>query len=227
MGFDILGYLRDRGTEVGGAIQENLPGALRMAGDALGATKDQVMNLAGQGVDYVQDIPDKGLIPIPLTDVSKDVRTGSGYLKSLAGPVGKPFRIMDNPGSNEFYQRTIDEATFDPESNTLVFNEDIDNQQAYDDLGRDLSNKDFGRYRADVNEAGDVIVSDEYDTNRSARWHYNRLMSGKDAEGRALTPLSRAISGASGLHKKLDQAGWTNPHPFGAPGSVRIGTYQR
>ena len=227
MGFDLFGYIRDRATEAGDTIQQNLPGALRMAGDALGATKDQVINLAGQGVDYVQDIPDKGLIPIPLTDVSKDVRTGSGYLKSLAGPVGKPFRIMDNPGSNEFYQRTIDEATFDPESNTLVFNEDIDNQQAYDDLGRDLSNKDFGRYRADVNEAGDVIVSDEYDTNRSARWHYNRLMSGKDAEGRALTPLSRAISGASGLHKKLDQAGWTNPHPFGAPGSVRIGTYQR
>ena len=227
MGFDLFGYIRDRATEAGDTIQQNLPGALRMAGDALGATKDQVINLAGQGVDYVQDIPDKGLIPIPLTDVSKDVRTGSGYLKSLAGPVGMPFRIMDNPGSNEFYQRTIDEATFDPESNTLVFNEDIDNQQAYDDLGRDLSNKDFGRYRADVNEAGDVIVSDEYDTNRSARWHYNRLMSGKDAEGRALTPLSRAISGASGLHKKLDQAGWTNPHPFGAPGSVRIGTYQR
>ena len=227
MGFDLFGYIRDRATEAGDTIQQNLPGALRMAGDALGATKDQVMNLAGQGVDYVQDIPDKGLIPIPLTAVSKDVRTGSGYLKSLAGPVGMPFRIMDNPGSSEFYQRTIDEATFDPESNTLVFNEDIDNQQAYDDLGRDLSNKDFGRYRADVNEAGDVIVSDEYDTNRSARWHYNRLMSGKDAEGRALTPLSRAISGASGLHKKLDQAGWTNPHPFGAPGSVRIGTYQR
>ena len=227
MGFDILGYLRDRATEVGGTIQENLPGALRMAGDGLGLVKDQVMDLAGQAVDYVQDIPDKGAIPIPLTEAIPAARTGAAFVKSTLGPAGQPFRIMENPASSEFYQRTINAADVDRDRNVVIFNEDIENQQAYDELGRDLSNKDFGRYRADVNEAGDVIVSDEYNTNRSALWHYNRLMSGKDAEGRALTPLDRAISGASGLHKKLDQAGWTNPHPFGAPGSVRIGTYQR
>ena len=228
MGFDLFKYLGDRGAEVTGALRENIPGALRMAGDVFkGPIMDLAEQAAGQAVDYVQDIPDKGAIPIPLTNVIPEARTGAAFVKSTLGPAGQPFRIMENPASSEFYQRTIDEAKLDPDRNELVFNEDIENQRAYDELGRDLSNKDFGRYRAKVNEDGDVIVSDEYNTNRSALWHYNRLMSGKDAEGRALTPLDRAISGASGLHKKLDQAGWTNPHPFGAPGSVRIGTYQR
>jgi|TARA_R100000084_G_C4596714_1_gene121127 hypothetical protein len=227
MGFDLLGYLKDRATEVGGTIQENLPGALRMAGDGLGLVKDQVMGLTGQAVDYVQDIPAKGAIPIPLTDVSKDARTGAGYLKSLAGPVGMPFRVMDNPGSSAFYQQAINAADIDDERGVVIFNEDMQNQDEYRRLGRDLSNKDFGQFVGKVMPNGDVMVDDDYDTNRSARWHYNRLMTGKSKEGDALTPLDRAISGASGLHKKLDQAGWTNPHPFGAPGSVRIGTYQR
>jgi hypothetical protein len=236
MGFDLFKYLGDRGAEVAGALEENFPGALRMAGSGLGLVKDQVMDLAGQAVDYVQDIPDKGAIPIPLTEVSKDARTGAGYLKSLAGPVGMPFRILDNPGSSEFYQRTIDAAKYDPveaerlsgvPGQHLIFNENIDDLGVYDELGRDLSNKDFGRYTARVDGQGNVIVEDEYDTNRSALWHWNRLSTGKDKEGRDLDPLSRAISGASGLHKKLTDAGWTNPHPFGAPGSVRIGTFNR
>ena len=227
MGFDLLGYLKDRATEEGSTIQENLPGALRMAGDGLGLVKDQVMGLTGQAVDYVQDIPAKGAIPIPLTDVSKDARTGAGYLKSLAGPVGMPFRVMDNPGSSAFYQQAINAADIDDERGVVIFNEDMQNQDEYRRLGRDLSNKDFGQFVGKVMPNGDVMVDDDYDTNRSARWHYNRLMTGKSKEGDALTPLDRAISGASGLHKKLDQAGWTNPHPFGAPGSVRIGTYQR
>ena len=234
MGFDILGYLRDRATEAGGTVQDNLGGALRMAGSGLGLVKDQVMDLAGAAVDmpeaalrYVQEIPAKGAYPIPLTELSKDARTGAGYLKSLAGPVGMPFRIMDNPGSSAFYQQAINAADLDDERGVVIFNEDMQNQDEYRRLGRDLSNKDFGQFLGKIMPNGDVMVDDDYDTNRSARWHYNRLMTGKSKEGDALTPLDRAISGASGLHKKLDQAGWTNPHPFGAPGSVRIGTFNR
>ena len=209
MGFDLLKYLQDRAGEVGGTVQQNVEGGLRMAGD------------------YLMEIPQKGFIPILPTGVSKDARTGAGYLKSLMGPAGMPLRILDNPGSSEFYQQTIDAADYDPERQVVIFNKDVENQAEYDRLGGDLSNKDFGQYVGQVQPDGSVIVDDDYDTNRSARWHYNRLMSGKSKEGEPLDPLTRAISAASGLHKKLDDAGWTNPHPFGAPGSVRIGTYQR
>lgn len=225
MGFDLGRLLRD----VAGTSQQNTEGGLRMAGEFL-------MDLPGAVQGYVREIPQKGFMPIVPTAFSKDARTATGYLKSLMGPVGMPIRILDNPGSSEFYQRTIDKATYDPveaerlsgvPGQHLIFNENIADRSAYDDLGRDLSNKDFGRYTAQVDGQGNVIVEDEYDTNRSALWHWNRLSTGKDKEGRDLDPLSRAISGASGLHKKLTDVGWTNPHPFGAPGSVRIGTYRR
>ena len=219
MGFDILGYLRDRATEAGGTIQDNLGGALRMAGEGLGLARDQV-------VDYVQDIPAKGAIPIPLTNVIPQARTGAAFVKSTLGPVGMPFRIMENPASSEFYQRTIDEAKLDPDRNVLVFNENIDNQQAYDELGRDLSNKDFGRYFANVTDDGRVIVDDEFGTNRIPAWHRKRAVTGRDAQGRELGPLARAISAGSAVHRKLEDAGLTNPYPFGAPGSVQIGTYR-
>ena len=227
MGFDILGYIRDRATDVGGAIQENLPGALRMAGDGLGLVKDQVVNLAGQAVDYVQDIPDKGAIPIPLTNVIPEARTGAAFVKSTLGTAGQPFRILENPASSEFYQQTIEKAKLDPDRNVLVFNENIDNQQAYDDLGNNFSNKDFGRYVANIEPDGSVIVDDEFGTNRIPAWHRRRAVTGRDTQGRELGPVARTISAGSALHRKLEDAGLTNPHPFGAPGSVRIGTFNR
>lgn len=216
MGFDLGRLLRD----VAGTAQQNTEGGLRMAGEFL-------MDLPGAVGGYVQEIPQKGFMPILPTGFSKDARTGTAYLKSLLGPAGMPIRILDNPGSSEFYQQTIDAADYDPERQVVIFNQDMQNRPEYDRLGQDFSNKDFGQYVGKVQPDGSVIVDDDYDTNRSALWHWNRLSTGKDKEGRDLGPFSRAISGASGLHKKLEQAGWTNPHPFGAPGSVRIGTYQR
>ena len=200
---------------LGRTIQENFEGGARMAGDALTGL-----------VQYAKEVPQKGFIPILPTAISGDARTGAAYVKSLMGPAGMPLRILDNPESSEFYQQTIDVARHDPERQVVVFNKDIADRAEYNRLGGSLRNKDFGQYVASIQPNGDVIVDDDYDTNRSALWHWNRLSSGQSKEGEPLDPVQRAISGASGLHKKLDQAGWTNPHPFGAPGSVKIGTYR-
>ncbi len=219
MGFDLFGYIRDRAAEAGSSFDQNVEGALRLAGEGLGLAKEQVM-------DYVQDIPTKGAIPIPLTNVSPKARTGAAFVKSTLGTAGQPFRIMENPASSEFYQQTIDAADYDPERNVVVFNQDIEDQQAYDELGRDFSNKDFGQFVGQVGPDGSVIVNDEFGTNRIPAWHRKRAVTGRDKEGRELGLLSRAISAGSAVHRKLEDAGITNPHPFGAPGSVQIGTYQ-
>ncbi len=200
MGFDLFGYIRDRAAEAGSSIDQNVEGALRMAGEGLGLAKEQVM-------DYVQDIPTKGAIPIPLTNISPKARTGAAFVKSTLGTAGQPFRILENPASSEFYQRTIDEAKLDPDRNVLVFNENIDNPHAYDELGRDLSNKDFGRYVANVEPDGSVTVNDEFGTNRTPAWHRQRAVTGRDKEGRELGLLSRAISAGSAVHRKLEDAG--------------------
>lgn len=219
MGFDLFGYIRDRAAEAGSSIDQNVEGALRMAGEGLGLAKEQVM-------DYVQGIPTKGAIPIPLTNISPKARTGAAFVKSTLGTAGQPFRIMENPASSEFYQQAIDAADYDPERNVVVFNQDIEDQQAYDELGRDFSNKDFGQFVGQVGPDGSVIVNDEFGTNRIPAWHRKRAVTGRDKEGRELGLLSRAISAGSAVHRKLEDAGITNPHPFGAPGSVQIGTYQ-
>lgn len=219
MGFDLFGYIRDRAAEAGSSIDQNVEGVLRMAGEGLGLAKEQVM-------DYVQDIPTKGAIPIPLTNISPKARTGAAFVKSTLGTVGQPFRIMENPASSEFYQKQINAADYDRERNVVVFNEDIKDQQAYDELGQDFSNKDFGQFVGQVGPDGSVIVDDEFGTNRIPAWHIKRAVTGRDKEGRDLGPLARAISAGSAVHRKLEDAGITNPHPFGAPGSVQIGTYQ-
>ena len=127
---------------------------------------------------------------------------------------------------NQFYQKQINVADYDPVRNVVIFNKDIEDQQAYDELGRDFSNKDFGQFVGQVGPDGEVIVDDDFGTNRIPAWHRKRAVTGRDKEGRELGLLSRAISAGSAVHRKLEDAGMTNPHPFGAPGSVRIGTYQ-
>lgn len=219
MGFDLFGYIKDRAAEAGDTFQENLDGALRMAGEGLGLVKEQVM-------DYAQDIPTKGAIPIPLTNVRPEVRTGAAFVKSTLSTAGQPFRILENPASSEFYQKQINAADYDPVRNVVIFNKDIEDQQAYDELGRDFSNKDFGQFVGQVGPDGEVIVDDDFGTNRIPAWHRKRAVTGRDKEGRELGLLSRAISAGSAVHRKLEDAGMTNPHPFGAPGSVQIGTYQ-
>lgn len=219
MGFDLFGYIKDRAAEAGDTFEENLGGALRMAGEGLGLVKEQVM-------DYAQDIPTKGAIPIPLTNVRPEVRTGAAFVKSTLSTAGQPFRILENPASSEFYQKQINAADYDPVRNVVIFNKDIEDQQAYDELGRDFSNKDFGQFVGQVGPDGEVIVDDDFGTNRIPAWHRKRAVTGRDKEGRELGLLSRAISAGSAVHRKLEDAGMTNPHPFGAPGSVQIGTYQ-
>lgn len=219
MGFDLFGYVKDRTAEVGDSFEENLGGALRMAGDGLGLAKEQVL-------DYAQGIPAKGAIPIPLTNLSPKARTAAAFVKSTLGTAGQPFRIMENPASSEFYQKQINAADYDRERNVVVFNQDIEDQQAYDALGRDFSNKDFGQFVGKVGDDGSVTVNDEFGTNRTPAWHRERAVTGRDKEGRELGLLSRAISAGSAVHRKLEDAGMTNPYPFGAPGSVQIGTYQ-
>lgn len=219
MGFDLLGYIRDRAAEASGSLKENAEGLQRMAGEGLGIAKEQLM-------DYAQGISTKGAIPIPLTNVRPEVRTGAAFVKSTLGTAGQPFRILENPASSEFYQKQINVADYDPVRNVVIFNKDIEDQQAYDELGRDFSNKDFGQFVGQVGPDGEVIVDDDFGTNRIPAWHRKRAVTGRDKEGRELGLLSRAISAGSAVHRKLEDAGITNPHPFGAPGSVRIGTYQ-
>jgi len=159
----------------------------------------------------MQDIGNEGLIPVPT--FNNTGYSAAGYLKSLAGALGKPFAIQSNPETDRFLKQTIDVAS--KNGNTITFNQNIADKQAYDRLGTDIGNKAFGRYTGTVDDQGNVIVQDDYDTNRGVRWHLGRAYSGKDAEGNDLGIGDRLIGGISAIHKTAEKLGLTNARPYG------------
>lgn len=213
---ELLNRINEKGTAALDTVIE--------AGQSLG-NKDKLkrgIRKAGeQIVDYFEEVPNKGLIPIPAP--TPEIRTGLGYLKSLAGERGRVFRIGDNQESSKFYQDTVNAAT-KTDDGRVIFNADIADKEEYDRLGKSISNKDIGRYSGIINDQGEVIVEDDYDTNRPASWHLRRVLTGENAEGdpRPVDTSGRLISAASALHKLRQDAGKTNPRPFGH--TVKMGT---
>tara|TARA_A100000171_G_C2089150_1_gene123621 strand:- start:216 stop:875 length:660 start_codon:yes stop_codon:yes gene_type:complete len=166
------------------------------------------------GDDFIKTTINEGLIPIPAP--TPKVRTGLGYIKSVVGVPGMPFRIGNNDKSRKFYQDTVDVATKTPDGK-VIFNENIKDKEAYNQLGKNISNKDIGRYVGTIDNEGNVIVEDDYDTNRGIDWHLRRVITGENAKGdsRPINLSDRAISAASALHKFREKMGKTNPRPFG------------
>ena len=176
------------------------------------------------GDEFIKTTVNEGLIPIPAP--TREIRTGLGYLKSTAGIAGMPFRIGNNDQSKEFYQKTVDAATKTPDGK-VIFNQDIQDKDAYNALGKNISNKDVGRYMGTVDDQGNVIVEDDYDTNQPVGWHMRRVFTGENAEGdpRPIGLTDRAISLASAFHKNRQNKGLTNPRPFGT--YQNLGTVQK
>jgi len=176
--------------------------------------------------EKIREVGNQGAIPIP--SGNNTGYAALGYVKSLAGVSGMPFAIQSNSETDKFLQQTVDAST--KTKDTVTFNQDISDKDEYDRLGKDLGNKAFGRYQGSVQDNGDVMVQDDYDTNRNRKWHTERMLSGKDAEGNELGLRSRAISGVSAVHKTFENAGLTNARPYGTEvkvGNVNGGKFKR
>ena len=168
-------------------------------------------NIKRFAADKINQVSNEGLIPVP--SINNTGYSALGYLKSLAGNLGKPFAIQSNRETDRFLQKTIDAA--DKTNGNIVFNQDIKNQDAYDSLGKDIGNKAFGRYTGSVTDSGKVKVIDDYDTNRDVPWHMRRVIKGIDAQGNELGLADRGISAISSLHRFMDDRGLTNARPYG------------
>lgn len=197
----------------------------RMAGPAVRyPNQEQEENIIDTISSYVKSVPDQGLIPVAPSAMHPMARTATGYAKSLAGPLGKPFRVLTPQGTKEFYQDTIDAADYTPGTDTsngsITFNENIANKAEYDRLGGSFMNKDYGRYNAEVLRNGQVIPDDDYDTNRDVGWHARVALTGRDENGKSKDITDRFISAASMPHRALTNVGWTNLRPFGNEYSI-------
>lgn len=151
----------------------------------------------------------QGMIPIPTFGTGG--YAAAGYLKSLAGPLGRPFKILKNDDQVAFEDRTKEVGRQD--DGTVVFNRNTAQaagmEDEYDALGTDMGNKVLGRYTTKTGVDGSDIATDEYDTNRSVGYHFGKIFGGDSS-------ASERISSAIALpHRALDNAGWTNPSPYG------------
>ena len=174
---------------------------------------------------YIDETGDQGFLPFLPGTLHPLLTTAAGYAKSMAGPLGRPFRIIPSQGSKDFYQDSINAADYDDSNNKLVYNQDIANKAEYNRLGQNFSNKDYGRYKAYVNpESGDVIPDDDYDTNRDVPWHARVAFKGEDEQGNEMNWSDRAISADSIPHRALSDLGWTNLRPFGSQRSIGVRT---
>ena len=209
-------------TNRSGAVSQK---GTRMAGPAVRhPNQEQEKSIIDKISSYAKEVPDQGLIPVVPSAMHPMARTATGYAKSLAGPLGKPFRVLTPEGTKEFYQDTIDAADYTPgtdsSNGSITFNEHIANKAEYDRLGGSFMNKDYGRYNAEVLRNGQVIPIDDYDTNRDVGWHARIALTGKDEKGKSKNITDRVISAASAPHRALTDIGWTNLRPFGNEYSI-------
>ncbi len=196
-------------------------------------------NPAGKAVvDYIQDIPNRGAIPVPT--FNKDVHGVLTGVKGITGAAGMPFRLTDNPDTSRYYQEQVDLASEGfrwqhgrppGPGDTISWGGRIHNTETggttpgnpmwYSrkaiDMNQGAGDRSFGRGLAgqvnfEVQPDGSVVHNDLFDTNHSSIDHI-----GSVAEELSKGNLSQAgYYGTIGLPVAVaDEFGFINKHPNG------------
>lgn len=183
----------------------------------------------------MQDMVDKGLIPIPTG--SPSMMRNMTFIKAMLGPLGKPFKIMSNPEVDRMRQLTIDKTL---EKSGLVMGKDGEvkmnwNQEdinkgragggAYtDDLGPGgkAFNSILGRFTASTRDGGNELYTDDvYNFNKSAAKYLElskeQLLSGAFGEA--------GYFAVSALGKFAEDIGWLNQRALGS--RIAVGEVDR
>lgn len=160
-----------------------------------------------QFANYMKDVSDKGLIPVPTVD--NNTMSKAMFVKSLMGDSGKSFRILDNPQSRDYLQQTVNTGEISDDGKSLYYGDQLSGAkgQNYATLKDDPGNQIVGRYNGDISEDGTVTTSDVFNTNNPLAWYGKEIVTG--------SPQEKLYYGAAGLHKALDNMGMTNNHPLG------------
>jgi hypothetical protein len=182
-----------------------------------------------------KEIADKGLIPIPSGNAT--TMRNLTFLKSILGPLGRPFKILSNPQVDKMRMQTIEQTMgknglkVDPKTGKVTMNwnqEDINKGAkgggAYSDKvsGGSAANSILGRFTASTKPGGDVLYSDDrYNFNRTVG-EYAQLAK----EGLLKGSFSDATYfGASMLGRFAQDIGWLNQRALGS--EIKIGKIDR
>lgn len=175
-----------------------------------------------------RDIMDKGLIPIPTNDAT--TMRNMTFLKSILGPLGRPFKILSNKEVDDMRQKTIDKTMsksgliVDPKTGQVRMNwnqEDI-NKGAKgggaftNDLGSPRGsafNSILGRFSASTKGNGNILYTDD-------RYNFNKTVAEyAELAKQGLLKGSMADAtyfGASMLGRFAQDIGWLNQRALGS-----------
>ena len=193
-----------------GALDKNafagyLPGG---ASREAGAATDQIPLSVG-------NIIQKGAIPV--VPVHTAVEGPAKFIKSMAGPLGKPFNIQPAAfGREEKFQDEISRAT--RVGDTLSYGTSDAGYKEPQGLKEELERGIFGQWNAKIKDNGDVVLREgvgpgqqPYDTNRDADWHNERATEAKEKGDWGNYIGSKIFA----TYDNLNKAGWTNNAPSG------------
>lgn len=214
--YGTLNSLYNKADEaIGGKLPYGVPEvpqekpAKRMAGEVFQSGRDKLTDYDRNHpiTKYVDEVPDKGLIPVPtINPTTEALATAAKY---AAGPLGKQYRILSNPGTAKQLQKQVEAA--EPINGQLIYQ---DGDPGYEATkfpsnveGAGIVGQFIGRPQLD----NKVVVNEPYDTNRDVDWHLNKAVdAAKNLD------IGNTINSAGNvLFRSLGDSGWANKYPRG------------
>jgi hypothetical protein len=213
--------LNQEGSKVYGALNQVYNQADRAVGGALPygvrpQSRPTSTRRRGQGggggvditpvTDYIREVPDKGLIPVPTFNATNEALVTAG--KYAAGPFGRAYRPLRSQETKERLQQQVDSASV--RDGQLIFGL---GEPGYEST-RFPSNVEgagiVGQWIGRPNANNEVVVSEPYDT-KPIDWHGEKLnerFSKGDFGG-------AAESAGNIVFRGLSDIGWANQYPRG------------
>ena len=189
-------------------VQEEKP-STRMAGEVFESGTNEMTDYDKKNpvTEYLKEVPDKGLIPIPTMNPTTEALATAG--KYAAGNYGKPFRILSNPETEKQLQKQVEAAK--PQNGQLIYQDGDPGYEATkfpsNVQGAGIVGQFIGRPQSD----NKVVVNEPYDTNRDVGWHLN-----KSVEAAKNFDIPNTINSAGNImFRALGDSGWANKYPRG------------
>lgn len=160
---------------------------------------------------YIQEIPEKGAIPIfSLTPTDEALKTAAKY---AAGPLGRQMRIIRSPGTSEQLQKQIDAASI--RDGQLIYGLGEPGYEATRFPSNVQGAGIVGQFIGRPTEDNRVVVEEPYDT-KPSQWHLKKFTENLK-QGDLINAAESAgnIAFAKLGETKLGGSTWANMYPRG------------
>ena len=182
-------------------------GALPYGTEPGGAGQNPLRQIKQAVTSRVNDAIDKGVIPVPT--VNRAGWAAATGLKAFAGPLGMPFKVMDNPDAAKYRQATLEAAQPQPDGSLSYGTRSAGEYgEKYRELKKDPANMAIGQWSGKPGRDGFVTVADDYNTNNPLSWYAKKIVEGPIAD--------KAYYTTAAVGKLAEETGWLNQRPLGS-----------